>query len=134
MRPPEISLRTTYSNGPHNAGFDPIPRGTACAGCRTIPRVDAVITKVNGSWWHGSCASRWLREVGTDEAWLLLAARLADAPTHFDAAETKAITQNLLRIAGRSVSVPDGPEPAYDEPPKPLPRPDPWATPDPQPF
>ncbi|MEU0934455.1 hypothetical protein [Embleya sp. NPDC005971] len=134
MRPPEIRLRTTYSKGPYDAAFDPIPAGTACGGCREVPQVDAEITKVNGSWWHGSCAARWLREVGADEAWLLLAQRLADAPSHFDNAETKAITRNLLRIAGRTASVPDGPEPAYAEPPKPLPRPDVWEPAEAQPF
>jgi len=115
----EIRLRVAHSAGPYDATFDPIPAGTRCGGCRRVPLADAEITKVNGSWWHASCAARWLREVGTDESWLLLAQRLADAPSHFGTAETRAITQNLLRIAGRTASVPDRPEPAYEEPPAP---------------
>jgi hypothetical protein len=100
-----------------------------CGGCRSIPAENAVITKVGGVWWHASCAARWLRELGADEAWLLLGQRLANAPSHFGVAETKAIALNLLRIAGRVAGIPISPVVAFEPPPDEPPRWDPEAQP-----
>ncbi|MFJ5306113.1 hypothetical protein [Streptomyces sp. NPDC088350] len=81
--------------------------GSVCPGCDKVPAAGQRITKIFYAWWHASCGAAYLRSTAADEAWLALAHQLERSPSKFNNAETKAITRNLLRIAGRSFTVPD---------------------------
>lgn len=81
--------------------------GTLCPGCNKIPAKGEKITRIFHGWWHANCGAAYLRSTGADDAWLALAHQLERSPSKFTNPETKAITRNLLRIAGRSFTVPD---------------------------
>ncbi|MEV8036720.1 hypothetical protein [Streptomyces sp. NPDC086182] len=81
--------------------------GTTCPGCDKVPAAGQRITKIFHSWWHATCGAAYLRSTAADEAWLALAHQLERSPSRFCNAETKAITRNLLRIAGRSFTIPE---------------------------
>jgi hypothetical protein len=70
-----------------------------CPGCRQVTLEGDVITKLFRVWWHHDCAKSYLREKGKDEAWLVLGRQLSDRPTHFNATQTRAIVDQLVRIA-----------------------------------
>lgn len=81
--------------------------GTKCPGCRKVPTEGDEITRIFFTWWHAKCGAKYLRETAADEAWLALANQLERAPSRFSNSETKTIVRNLLRIAGRFVTVAD---------------------------
>lgn len=81
--------------------------GTVCPGCDKVPAAGQRITKIFHAWWHASCGAAYLRTTAADEAWLALGHQLERSPSRFCNAETKAITRNLLRIAGRSFTIPE---------------------------
>lgn len=97
--------------GPHAMAdgeiIDTMAWASKCPGCDRIPTAGQQITKIFHSWWHASCGGAYLRSTAADEAWLALAHQLERSPSKFNNAETKAITHNLLRIAGRSFTVPE---------------------------
>lgn len=70
-----------------------------CPHCREVTAEGESITKLFQTWWHHDCARAYLREKGRDEAWLVLGRQLSDRPTHFKAAQTRAIVDQLVRIA-----------------------------------
>lgn len=81
--------------------------GTLCPGCGKIPAKGEKITRIFHAWYHANCGAAYLRSTAADEAWLALAHQLERSPSKFTNPETKAITRNLLRIAGRSFTIPD---------------------------
>lgn len=81
--------------------------GSTCPGCEKVPTAGQQITKIFHAWWHATCGVAYLRSTAADEAWLALAHQLERSPSKFNNAETKAITRNLLRIAGRSFMIPE---------------------------
>lgn len=81
--------------------------GTTCPGCQKVPGPGEKITRIFYAWWHANCGAAYLRSTAADEAWLALAHQLERSPSKFSNPETKAITRNLLRIAGRSITIPD---------------------------
>ncbi|MEU9183348.1 hypothetical protein AB0D14_02020 [Streptomyces sp. NPDC048484] len=81
--------------------------GTLCPGCDKIPAKGEKITRIFHAWWHANCGAAYLRSTAADEAWLALAHQLERSPSKFTNPETKAITRNLLRIAGRAFTIPD---------------------------
>lgn len=112
----QISLALSESTGPIPGGpveldngttINTVGTGSLCPGCDKVPTAGQDITKIFHAWWHANCGAAYLRRTGTDEAWLALAHQLERSPSKFSNAETKAITHNLLRIAGRSFTVPE---------------------------
>ncbi|MDX2696846.1 hypothetical protein [Streptomyces ipomoeae] len=97
--------------GPHTLAdgyiVDTIAWASKCPGCDKVPAAGQKITKIFHAWWHATCGAAYLRSTAADEAWLALAHQLERSPSKFNNAETKAITRNLLRIAGRSFTIPD---------------------------
>ncbi|WP_328845471.1 hypothetical protein [Streptomyces sp. NBC_00258] len=81
--------------------------GTVCPGCDKIPAAGQQITRIFYAWWHASCGAAYLRSTAADEAWVALGHQLERRPSAFTNPETKAITRNLLRIAGRSFTIPE---------------------------
>ncbi|MCT9078785.1 hypothetical protein [Streptomyces fulvoviolaceus] len=81
--------------------------GSVYPGCDKVPAAGQRITKIFHAWWHASCGAAYLRSTAADEAWLALAHQLERSPSRFRNAEVKAITRNLLRIAGRSFTIPE---------------------------
>lgn len=81
--------------------------GTVCPGCDKIPAKGEKITRIFHAWYHANCGAAYLRSTAADEAWLALAHQLERSPSKFTNPETKAITRNLLRIAGRTFTIPD---------------------------
>lgn len=113
---PSIRLALSESKGAIPGGpraldsgdvVDTITWASKCPGCDRIPQAGQQITKIFHAWWHASCGAAYLRSTAADEAWLALAHQLERSPSKFNNAETKAITHNLLRIAGRSFTVPE---------------------------
>ncbi|QXE36947.1 hypothetical protein KQY30_24800 [Streptomyces sp. GMY02] len=112
----QIRLSLSESKGAFPGGPRPVsdggtvhtvPWGSICPGCDRIPAAGQQITKIFHAWWHASCGASYLRSTAADEAWLALAHQLERSPSKFNNAETKAITHNLLRIAGRSFTIPE---------------------------
>ncbi|KAB1149246.1 hypothetical protein F7R91_05665 [Streptomyces luteolifulvus] len=81
--------------------------GTVCPGCDKVPAAGQRITKIFHAWWHASCGAAYLKSTAADEAWLALGHQLERRPSGFNNSETKAIVRNLLRIAGRSFTIPE---------------------------
>jgi hypothetical protein len=106
---PIDELATIHSKGRRMPGIysDPDTEGEQifdrpsrpCPGCGHVTGEGEVITKLFRTWWHQDCAQTYLRTEGTDEAWLVLGRQLADRPNAFKTAQTRAITEQLLRIA-----------------------------------
>lgn len=86
--------------------------GSTCPGCSKVPAAGEQITKIFHAWWHANCGAVYLRSTAADEAWLALGHQLERSPSKFNNAEIKAIARNLLRIAGRSFTIP---EPGYND-------------------
>lgn len=85
---------------PETGGVEVLdPPSRPCPGCGEVTSEGDSITKVFRTWWHHDCAVTYLRESGRDEAWMVLGRQLADRPTHFKTAQTRAIVEQLLRIA-----------------------------------
>lgn len=108
---PVDNLSTTRSKGRRLPGFHAnsdteveqiVDRPShPCPGCDTVTNEGESITKIFRTWWHHDCAQRYLRGDGRDQAWLVLGHQLADRPSHFKVAQVRAITEQLLRIAGQ---------------------------------
>lgn len=112
----QISIAVSESTGALPGGpveldngstVDTIGWGSTCPGCEKVPTAGQQITKIFHAWWHANCGAAYLRSTGADEAWLALAHQLERSPSRFTNAETKAITHNLLRIAGRTFEIPE---------------------------
>lgn len=78
---------------------------TQCPECDKAPIAGETITKILGTWFHVECGAKVLNRVDADRAWMALGQQLERAPSRFTNAETKAITRNLLRIAGAYVTL-----------------------------
>ena len=76
------------------------PPSRPCPGCDEVTRPGDVITKMYQTWWHQACAESYLTTVGQDEAWRVLGRQLAARPSAFTATTTRAVVENLLRMAG----------------------------------
>lgn len=70
-----------------------------CPGCGQVTAEGDSITKLFRTWWHHACAVTYLRTEGADEPWLVLGRQLADSPSSFRAKQTRAIVEQLVRIA-----------------------------------
>lgn len=70
-----------------------------CPGCGHVTSEGDSITKLFRTWWHHQCAVTYLRTEGADETWLVLARQLADRPGNFKTTQTRAIVEQLIRIA-----------------------------------
>lgn len=104
-----IRISISESKGPVEGGPRPLSDGTmietvgwgsTCPGCDKIPTAGQQITKIFYAWWHSTCGAAYLRSTAADEAWLALGHQLERAPSKFNTSEVKAITRNLLRLAG----------------------------------
>ncbi|MGX9887360.1 hypothetical protein [Streptomyces sp. NPDC002276] len=111
-----IRIAISESQGPIPGGpvvstggnvFETTTWGSTCPGCSKVPAAGQKITKIFHTWWHATCGAAYLRSTAADEAWLALAHQLERSPSRFTNAETKAITKNLLRIAGATAAVGD---------------------------
>lgn len=111
-----IRISISESKGPVEGGPRPLSDGstvhvaafgTTCPGCDTVPAAGQQITKIFHTWWHATCGAAYLRSTAADTAWLALGHQLERAPSKFSTAEVKAITRNLLRIAGATRVVED---------------------------
>lgn len=76
------------------------PPSRPCPGCGHVTVDGDSITKVFYVWWHTKCAQQYLESEGQNEAWRVLGAQLAAHPRAFNTATTRAIVENLLRMAG----------------------------------
>lgn len=70
-----------------------------CPGCGELTSEAEFITKLFRVWWHEKCAQAYLRTEGEEETWLVLGRQLADRPSMFKTTQTRAIVEQLLRIA-----------------------------------
>ncbi|MFE2994225.1 hypothetical protein ACFXG4_04740 [Nocardia sp. NPDC059246] len=84
------------------------PTSTPCPKCGRVTGEGEPITKMFGTWWHLSCAEEYLKTTGVDEAWRVLGTQLAAHPRGFNVTQTRAIVQNLLRMAGGTEDVRTG--------------------------
>lgn len=113
---PQIRIALSESKGAFPGGPQPLSDGSVvhteawgstCPGCERVPAAGEQITKIFHTWWHANCGATYLRSTAADEAWLALAHQQERSPSKFNNAEIKAITRNLLRIAGRSFTIPE---------------------------
>lgn len=99
-----IPLRATISEGPLD-NMEPDTGahywdGTPCVVCDSLIGKGERITYFGRGWSHEKCVTDALATAKADQAWLVLGSQLARRPSHFTAAETKAVVGQLLRIAG----------------------------------
>lgn len=127
-RPTDIRISLSESKGPvaprayRYVDPDGIPvesvtvgTATACPGCGKAPINGEIITKVFGTWWHGRCGAKHLREIGANQAWIALGMQLERNPSRFNHSEIKAITRNILKIAQAMSHLGDEPEDPDDD-------------------
>lgn len=127
-RPTDIRISVSESKGPHlgrvvrdtdedgvEFEYETIGTATKCPACGKVPKKGALITKIFGTWWHGKCGAKHLREVGADQAWIALGMQLERNPNRFTHAEIKAIVRNLLKISQAMSLLGDEPEDPDDE-------------------
>jgi len=91
-----VPLRVRESDGPTG---DHGEQNTPCTVCRGDIAAGAQITYFRG-WAHARCVTDALLASEAGNAWLVLGAQLARRPSHFNATETRAVVEQLLRLAG----------------------------------
>lgn len=98
-----IPLRVSEATGPREYQDSetgaPVEFSTPCTVCRGDIVAAQSITYFRG-WAHTKCVTDALLASAAGNAWLVLGAQLARRPSYFTATETKAIVEQLLRLAG----------------------------------
>lgn len=64
---------------------------------------DPIVNHRGYGWVHLSCLVERIQDMEADTAWLTLAEQIASGPSRYRAAEIRAVVQNIIRIARRTV-------------------------------